>query len=399
MLVFLLSATLVCAQQSLSLDDAVNFALTSPAAQVLEEQVNEARGQLRQAHLGPNPRLYLQSEDLRPWDSQFSFTTQTEDYAYLTQTFELDHKRGKRVGVAQADLRTSEAERELRRQELMASVAASYWRAASAQAVVALLQKDVAGVDEIVRYHKERVDAGAMRGVDLIRVQIERDRVYLTLQTAQRDAALARSELFREIGRQNVSTVKLTDDVTALRALPSLDMQIILSRRLDLKIAQAELSSAQANLRLQEALAVPDLDLAAGYKRNSADHTLYTSMNIQLPFRNRNQGEIERARAQVRLAEDQERQTEIAARADIEAAQVAYQQQLEIVQQTLPDMRARAQQNLAIMTEAYRIGGVDLLRYIDAERTEFDVEVTALKTFAEYQQSAVRLQIATGERP
>jgi cobalt-zinc-cadmium efflux system outer membrane protein len=395
----LIASSHLIAQQPLSLTDAITSALSSPAAQVFDEQLNESRAQVRQAGLGPNPRLYLQSEDLRPWDSQFSFTTQTEDYGYLMQTFELDGKRRKRVGVAVADLHIAEAERDLKRQQFIAAVAASYWKAVSAQSIVALLQQDIAGVDEIVRYHKERVDAGAMRGIDLIRVQIERDRVYLSLQTAQRDAALARAELFRQIGRQDFTTIRLTDDMANLQMLPAVDVQTALSRRFDLKIAEQQLASAQANLRLQHAVATPDLDLSAGYKRNSADNTLYTAMNIQLPARNRNQGEIEKAQAQVRLAEDKLHQAQMAARADIDAARVSYQQQLEIVQHTLPDMRDRASQNLTIMTEAYRIGGVDLLRYIDAERTEIDVEITALKTLTEYQQSAVRLQIATGERP
>lgn len=392
-------APLVHAQQTLTLKDAVDSALTSPAAQIFDEQVNEARAAVRQAHLGPNPRLFLQSEDIRPGDPQFVYTTQTEDYAYLAQTFELDRKRAKRVGIAQVDLRISEAERELQRQQLIGTVAASYWKAVSAQTVVAMLEKDLSGVDEIVRYHKERVDAGAMRGVDLVRVRIERDRVTLSLQTARRDAAVARAELFRQIGQHDFSTIQLSDDISNVQTFPPVDKQIALSRRLDVKIAQEQVESAQANVRLQEALAVPDLDLAAGYKRNAAENTLYTSGNIQLPFRNRNQGEIDRARAQVRLAEDQVRQTEIAAQVDIEAARTAYQQQLEIVQHTLPAMREDARQNLEILTEAYRIGGVDLLRYIDAERTEIDVEITAQRTLAEYQQSVVRLQIATGERP
>ena len=38
-------------------------------------------------------------------------------------------------------------------------------------------------VDDMVRYHKDRVDAGAMRGVDLLRMQIERDRLVLALKS------------------------------------------------------------------------------------------------------------------------------------------------------------------------------------------------------------------------
>ena len=66
---------------------------------------------------------------------------------------------------------------------------------------------------------------------------------------------------------------------------------------------------------------------------------------------------------------------------------------------TLPGMRAEALQNLQIQTEAYRLGGVDLLRYVDAERTELEVEVMAIRTLGEFHQAAVRLQLATGGQP
>jgi cobalt-zinc-cadmium efflux system outer membrane protein len=85
--------------------------------------------------------------------------------------------------------------------------------------------------------------------------------------------------------------------------------------------------------------------------------------------------------------------------ADVTSAEEGYSRQREIVEHVLPDMRSRAQQNLAIMNDAYRTGGIDLLRYIDAERTAIDVEVSALRSLADYQQSVLRLTLAYGERP
>jgi cobalt-zinc-cadmium efflux system outer membrane protein len=86
-------------------------------------------------------------------------------------------------------------------------------------------------------------------------------------------------------------------------------------------------------------------------------------------------------------------------RADVASAEEGYARQRDIVEHVLPDMRSRAQQNLAIMSDAYKTGGMDLLRYIDAERTAIDVEVSALRSLAEFQQSALRLTLAYGGRP
>ena len=82
----------------------------------------------------------------------------------------------------------------------------------------------------------------------------------------------------------------------------------------------------------------------------------------------------------------------------IEAARAAYERSRQMVQATLPEMQTRAKQNLAILDDAYRTGGTDLLRYIDARRLAVEVELSVLQRLAEYHASAVRLQLAYGEQ-
>jgi cobalt-zinc-cadmium efflux system outer membrane protein len=400
LLIFLIGAPPVClGQGGLSLHDAIRQAETSPMAREGQDRVDAASGSVRQAGLRPNPRLYLQSEDLRPWANTFDFPNATEDYAYLGQTFELDRKRAKRLDVARANVRRTEAERSLLQQQISGRVAGAYWAAVSSARISKLLEEDMATIDEMVRYHKERVDAGAMRGVDLLRMQIERDRLMLTLEAARRDAVLTRLELFRQMGRLPDLNVLLTDSIETMAPIQIQTVAFVLAARADVAAAREAVAAALADVKLQKAMGVPDLDLLAGYKRNTGFNTIYTGLQIPLPFSNRNQGEIQRAQANVRLAQDQLQQLENSVRADVAAAQEAYTRQQDIVQKVLPDMRARSRQNLAIMSDAYKTGGVDLLRYIDAERTAIDVEVSALRSLAEFQQSGLRLQLATGVQP
>jgi cobalt-zinc-cadmium efflux system outer membrane protein len=67
------------------------------------------------------------------------------------------------------------------------------------------------------------------------------------------------------------------------------------------------------------------------------------------------------------------------------------------VRNTLPTMLDRAVQNAAIISDAYRSGGTDLLRYLDAERILIDTHLQTLQTWAEYQRAVVALQLAYGE--
>ncbi len=385
--------------QQLSLHQAVEQALNSPQAQVAKQGVAEARGTLRQAGLGLNPRLFLQSEDFRPWADDYDFTTQTEDYGFLSQTFETDGKRHKREAAARANLERAKATEELRRNQIAGRVAAAYWNAAVLQRIAVLLKGDMSAVDSIEQYDRERVDAGAMRGVDLLRTQIERDRLGIALRVAERDAAGGRLELFQAMGTPPLPHVELTDSLEHVTAVPPVALEAVLAVRPDVVAARGALRVAEADARLQRAVGVPNLDLVGGYKRNGTVNTGYAALQIDLPFRNRNQGEIERAEAGVALSRANLAALEVQVRAEVALSEENYRSQQDIIQDLLPDMRQKATENLRLITEAYRIGGVDLLRFLDAERTEFEVEVNALRAQAELQQAALRLLLSYGGQP
>ena len=74
--VAVLLTSLPLAAQGLSLHDAIQEAMNGPQAAALSAGSEEAQGQLRQAGLGLNPRLFLQSEDWRPWGANFAFNSQ-----------------------------------------------------------------------------------------------------------------------------------------------------------------------------------------------------------------------------------------------------------------------------------------------------------------------------------
>jgi cobalt-zinc-cadmium efflux system outer membrane protein len=399
LIVSLFAAEVGHSQTALTLHSAIQQAESSALAHQGQDQVDAARGFARQAGLRPNPRLYIQSEDLRPWANNFDFANGTEDYGYLSQTFEVDGKRAKRVDLANANIRRSQAEQELLEQQIAGRVASAYWAAVASARIVKLLEDDLGAVDEMVRYHKERVDAGAMRGADLLRMQIERDRLMMSLEAARRDMTLTRIELFRQMDRPLDPQVQLTDPIDNLAPIQSQTIATVLASRADVASAREAVTVAQAEIKLQKALGVPDLDLLGGYKRNSGANTLYAGVQIPLPFSNRNQGEVQRAEANLHLAQDQLLQVEMSVRAEVTSAEEGYSRQREIVEHVLPDMRSSAQQNLTIMNDAYKTGGIDLLRYIDAERTAIDVEVSALRSLADFQQSTLRLTLAYGARP
>ncbi len=392
------AAVRVRAQAPLTLHAAVAQAIAaSPAARASADQVAMQRGLVRQAGLRPNPRLFLSSEDFRPWASDFSFSNDTEDFGYVGEIIEIGGKRRKRVAYANAGLARAGAEHELRLREITGRVAQAYWAAAAATAARDLWRQQLADMDEIVRYHRERVSAGAMAGVDLLRMQIERDRVSLETQTAERNAELSRIALAREIGLAQVAPAAF-DSLETLRSIPVRPAAEVIEARPDVQAAEDAVREAEADEHLQHALGMPSPELYGGYKRDVGVNTGFGSLQLDLPFFNRNQGEIARASAQRRYAEDSLAAARLAARADVESAVASYTRQQAAAAETLPGMRDRAAENARIVADAYRSGGADLLRYLDSRRTVIEIQLLAIQTLEQYQEAAVQLQLAYGEQ-
>jgi cobalt-zinc-cadmium efflux system outer membrane protein len=395
---FIMSVPSLSAQRPLSLQQAVAQGLANaPESHTSQDHVQQQQAQIAQARLRPNPRLFLQSEDLRPWANDFSFPNSTEDYGYLSQSFELGGKRGKRIAYAKAGVLRAQSENVLAQRQIAAGIADAYWAAVLTRDAVLEWQHQLADFDRIVQYQSDRVHAGAAAGVDLLRTQVERDRITLSLAQAQRDAEAASLTLARRTALPLTQVQQLSDPLEAQRPVAELPMTTAVEQRPDVAIARDALQEARENLRLQHANAIPNADLLGGYKRDVGTDTLYAGLQIDLPFFNRNQGAIALATADIQLALDQLAFTRLSAAAQIALAVSNYQSEQALVRNTLPTMLDRAVQNAAIISDAYRSGGTDLLRYLDAERILIDTHLQTLQTWAEYQRAVVALQLAYGE--
>ena len=399
------------AQVGLTLADAVSQALSSnPELVTVEARVSVAEGLRRQAGLAPNPRLTLQSENGRLWGSPpFSYSPDADSLALLAQTFETGGKRKRRVESATANVQRSRLEQDLLRQQMISRVSSAYWTAAGIAKTRDLLQQELATFARVVEYNRSRVKEGAAPEVDLLRIELERDRLTSSVKIAEEDVVRATIALFREMGKNEIRNVKFTDSVEQVHPVPMLPLDQILDHRPAIQVAREAVEQARANLRLEQANAKPDPDVQVGYKRTAAPgaysvqaiavDTLYGSVQIPLPFRNRNQGQIAAAAAGIKAAESSLASTKALVRSEVATAQNDYEARKRLLDETLRPMRDRAQEVYTISDGAYREGGTDILRLLDAERARIDTQLLYIRTLTDYQLSVVALQTAEGILP
>ncbi len=388
-------------QARLTLADAVAQALNSnPLLSVAQARVSVAQGLRKQAGLSPNPRLIVQLENTRFWGNpSFSYPQDTATYAFVAQTVETGGKRDRRVDLANEEVRGSELDMQLRRNQIVSRVSTAYWSAAGSARVRDLLQEEAANFDRVVQFHRDRVREGAAPEVDLVRIEVERDRLNSLARTAAQEAELARIALFREMGKLEYPEVLFSDSLEQVLQQGALSPDQVLERRVEMTLARQVVARARANLRLQQADAKPDPDLHFGYERIMGFDTLYVAAQVPLPIRNRNQGQIEAAAAELKAAESSVAATEVAIRSELESATKDYESRQKLLNETLRTMLDRANEVYRIVDAAYRETGSDLLRLLDAERTKIETELMYVRALSELHQSAVALETAQGTLP
>jgi len=400
----LLVSTPCHAQRTLSLPEAIGQALESrPSLKAEAEQVSIARGLEKQSELIANPVFQFENQNLRPGQT---YSRDVDTYAYLTQPLDVLGKRKQRIEVAEEEVTRTEAGYELIKLHIIQSVKLSYWEARGAQGKRDLLKATVENFQKIIDYQSAQLSVGAISEQDLLRVQLEGERLKIAANLAEIDANRARVQLLKEMGQTDFSPVLLTEPLdTNTVAIDPIDIRQVLAQRAEMKVANAAVEEAQAKSRLQDISARPDLNLIYGYKRTqlvdatSGVNTATAGLQITLPITDRNQGNRAAASAEVRRQEQLLAATETDIRSDYFGALQEYQLRRTEVVETLKPLREHAGTISQIAQAAYARGGTDLLRLLDAERAQLDAELAYVQGMTEYQQSISNLQAAEGVSP
>jgi outer membrane protein TolC len=388
------------AQQALSLREAVDRALASrPSLRAEAERVGVAEGMRQQAGALPNPEFQFQNENLRPGQT---YSRDVDTLAYVVQPLDVLGKRGRRVDAAEQTVVRTQAEYELAKLRMVRDVKLAYWAARGAEQSRDLLKSTVANFQQIVDYNTARLRVGTIAEQDVLRVQLEGERLAITANLATLRASRAEADLLRQIGDASATSVTLTESLEEASEMPPATTDSVLTQRPEMKIARASLEEARARARLQDALARPDLTLTYGYKRTQlpdtavAANTSIAAIAVRLPLFDRNAGNRAAASAETRRQEALLAATQLDVLADYGAASQEYALRRTEVVGTLQPLREHAANISSIAQAVYIQAGGDLLRLLDAQRSRLDAELAWVEGMVEYQQSLVNLEAAEG---
>ncbi|MGH9646032.1 MAG: TolC family protein, partial [Bryobacteraceae bacterium] len=318
------------AQTRLSVDEAVRQALEArPLIKAEAERVTAAEAMKVQAGLRPNPEFQFQEENLRPGQT---YSRDVDTLAFFIQPLDILGKRKQRIAAARETVTATKTEYELARWRIAQSVKLAYWQARGAQEIHDALLRTIDNFGRIVNYTQAQFSVGDIAEQDLMRVRLEGERLKITADLAAIDFNHARVELLRQMGRTTFSDpVTLTEVFAPDQSIAPLPIKQVLGQRIDVAVARAALSQGEANAKLQDVLARPDLSVTYGYKRTQLPdaitgvNTALAAVTVSIPISDRNQGNRAAAAAELRRRQDLLAEAEAQARADYAAALEEYQ--------------------------------------------------------------------------
>lgn len=368
-----------------------------PNIDAATSQVRAAEAQRRVAELRPNPEISVETENV-VGSGPYRGLNAAETTAMMSLPLELGGKRSARIAVADAQTARANLEVAVARADLRLRVTQAFIEAAAAERRVAISRDQAEIAAEALRAAQVRVRAGRASPLEEQRAEVARINAVATVERAERVALLARGNLGRLIGRE-AGTLALDwfDRIEGVG--PRLPARA--DGTLALAAARADLSTADAQVRLARSLRTPDLRISAGARRleETNDVAAVFGVSIPVPLFNSGRANLDAARAQQSQAEAQRRVALIETEQTIAAAETDVTNAAANARTATGPALAAAQEAARIARIGYREGKFGQLDLLEAERTLAETRSAALDALAAYHDASARLERLTTPAP
>jgi cobalt-zinc-cadmium efflux system outer membrane protein len=360
--------------------------------------VRAAAGRRRQAGLWPNPTLGYVGEEIR--GGSFGGGQQG---IFVQQSVILGGKLGLDQKVFTEEGKQAEAEAEEQRLRVVNKVRIAFYESLAAQEMVDVRKKLSELANDAVETTQQLYNVGQADQPDVLQAEVEADQADLAISTSEQEQQRAWRVLAAVVGRPELRLARLDAN---LEELPQIDpdqvLQTILHDSPAVKIAQLGITRADAQLARARREVVPDLSLRAGYLNNleqlgsippkAAGSEGFAEVGLNLRLFNRNQGNIETAKA------DQER-----ANLELQRVSLVLRQLAAPVLQSYASSRAiadryktrtlpHARQAYELYVQKYHEGAAAYPQVLIAQRTLFQLEASYISTLEDVWINAATLQ-------
>jgi len=327
------------------------------------------------------------------WDRNY------DTVAAVNQLIEIGGKRRARKDSAAAGLKGAEARLADARRLLDQGVTQAYVGVLLAERNHDVLADSATSLRQEARIAGVRQRAGDISLADQNQIEIAAERLELDAAGAEAGARKTRVALEVLLGEKEPrGEIKLADSLDSLgnvsteaRNTPSATFS-----RPDLVAAEAARAQAEADLRLQKAVRIPDPTFLAQYEHEPPDqpNTVGFGVSFPLPLWNRNGGNLAAARAVLQQTTTNAEKVRAQVMADIAVARMSYSAAVTRWQRYRDELTPKSRQVRDSVSLAYEKGGAALLDLLAAQRNDNEVRLATTQAAADAANAAANLRAA-----
>jgi outer membrane protein, heavy metal efflux system len=394
-----LSATVTAA---LTIDDAVREAIDRNLGLVAERySLSIAQARILAASLRPNPVF---TYDLMVPDSAI-YDANVNPFEHVFRTdviFEGSGKRQRRIDVAEAARSVAELQLLNTMRTIVFDVQSAFVDTALAKVNLALARDSLTAFRDLIRVNTARVRTGDLSEVELARSRLAAVQFQNDVRQQESKLIIAKNRLRTLIGRTGDGDLDVVGDLRSDSAPIDLasTQQRALRQRPDVQALRRDQARSAADVRLQIAQGKIDYTVSGEIHHQRApaaigyQYGLFVS--VPVPIFNRNQGEVERARAEERQTSAKIRALEADVSNEVRAAYEAYTASRDVVDTIQSAMLADAQHVRTTTEYSYRRGEASFIEFLDAVRAFNETIQSYNQARAEYARSLYALDAAAG---
>ncbi|WP_231424130.1 TolC family protein [Pedobacter sp. Leaf250] len=275
-------------------------------------QIDQAKAEVITAKLFDNPELEYENLFYNHETKKFLQTSfEYGQYAAsISQLVKLAGKRNKNIKLAQTGIKLAELEYFDLLRTLKFELRNTFYKTYFSAQSVKVYEDQIKSTESLLKAYDIQLKAGNVALKDVIRIKS----LIIGLKSEQANLINDLEDHYKDLrllcGLEPNSILKLSVSTAAERNLKldqipySTLLDSARTNRADLKLAKTDLEYNELNLKLQKAMAIPDVEISLAYdlKGNYPEKYTGIGLKIPIPLFNRNQGEIKKARVGIDAA-------------------------------------------------------------------------------------------------
>lgn len=387
----------------ISMDDAVRIALAyNQSLRAQRTNIDQSKAEEVTASLKPNP-VFSSLIDTIPIFSPQTIRASTQIYEEtLSYTVERGGKRAKRIGVAKDNTVISEQTVADNERQLRFQVEQAFINVLLAKSVLQLAKEDLANFSQEVDLNHARLVAGDLAEGDFLKISLQKLQFEQDVSAGELGLVQARATLRQLLGYQSVAD---NFDVSGalVHTKPGVQLEDLekaaLANRPDLQAARTGVKLANDTVSLAFGNRARDWTWSSDYtNQNGGINGIGIGLSFELPFHDRNQGEIARSQAAVRQATETEDSSRVGVLTDVLNAYYGLKNTEEIVSLYEKGYLDQATQSRDISSYAYSRGATAILDLLDAERSYRATQLAYRQSLAAQMIAIQQVNLAVGSQ-